>query len=48
MWYPSHKQNEAIKKFIEITGNYQLEESVGEQLAAPVTTTEKGIEIMAI
>ena len=46
--YPSHMQNEVIKKYLQITPKYTLDESVAVQLCAPVTTTENGVIIQAI
>ena len=48
MWYPSHKQNEVVKKFLEIALKYPMDENVAEQLCAPVNTSDKGIEVMSI
>ena len=46
--YPSHKQNEVIKKFLQIASKYKIDENVGEQLCAPVTTTENGVIVKTI
>jgi len=48
IWYPSHKQNEIIKKYLEISSKYSSDENVLEQLCAPVNTSDKGIEVMGI
>jgi len=46
--YQSHKQNEVIKKYLQITPKYKLDENVAEQLCAPVTTTENGVIVKSI
>lgn len=46
--YPSHKQNEVIKKYLGISSKYSSDESVLEQLCAPVNTFDKGVEVMGI
>ncbi|MHA2038233.1 MAG: hypothetical protein ACW98X_17485 [Promethearchaeota archaeon] len=48
MCYPSHRENEAVKKFIEIASKYTADESIGKQIAAPTTTTSEGFETLNI
>ncbi|MHA1105272.1 MAG: hypothetical protein ACTSPN_06065 [Promethearchaeota archaeon] len=48
MFYPSHKQGDITKRYIEITGNYPPDESLYEQLGAPVRTKENGVVVMSI
>jgi hypothetical protein len=38
--YPSHKRNDVIKKYLEIRPKYPQDESLGEFIAQPVTTTK--------
>ncbi len=46
--YPSHKQNEVIKKYREIMPKYPPDESLGEVIAQPITATKNGVKVMAI
>jgi hypothetical protein len=46
--YPSHMQNEVIKKYLQISTKYTLAEDIAEQLCAPVTTTEDGVIVKSI
>ena len=48
MKYPSHMQNEVIKKYLQIAPKYTLDENVAEQLCAPVTTTEQGVVVKGV
>lgn len=48
MKYPSHMQNEVVKKYLQISSKYSPDENVAEQLCAPVTTTEHGVKVMSI
>ena len=47
-WYPSHKQDEVVKKYIELIPKYPTDDSIAINVATPVTTTEKGIKVMSI
>ncbi len=46
--YPSHIQNEVVKKYLQISPKYKTDENVAEQLCAPVTTTENGVIVKSI
>ncbi|MFX1568618.1 MAG: hypothetical protein ACFFCV_09640 [Promethearchaeota archaeon] len=46
--YPSHMQNEVIKKYLQIAPKYTLDENIAEQLCAPVTTNENGVVVKSI
>ncbi len=46
--YPSHKQDEVIKKYIKILPKYPPDESLGETVAQPVSTGPNGITVMTI
>ncbi|MFW9929166.1 MAG: hypothetical protein ACFFD1_07230 [Candidatus Thorarchaeota archaeon] len=46
--YPSHMQNEVIKKYLQISPKYMLAEDIAEQLCAPVTTTGDGVIVKSI
>ena len=48
MKYPSHMQGEVAKKWLKIRDKYPPNESIAEQLCAPVTTTDNGIVVMGI
>ncbi|MFX0058630.1 MAG: hypothetical protein ACFE85_09280 [Candidatus Hodarchaeota archaeon] len=48
MWYPSHKQGDAVKTYLKIRDKYPADESLYEQRCAPVMTTEKGIKLMSV
>ncbi|KKK41051.1 hypothetical protein LCGC14_2866450 [marine sediment metagenome] len=46
--YPSHKQNEVIKKYLELIPKYPTDESTGEVVAQPVAFTNKGFKVLSI
>lgn len=46
--YPSHKQNEVVKKFLQLAPKYKTDENIAETLCAPVTTTENGVIVKVI
>ena len=46
--YPSHKQNEVIKKYIEVTAKYPPNEDTGTVVAQPVALTNKGFKVVSI
>ncbi len=46
--YPSHKQNDVIKKYLEVLPKYPPDESLGELIAQPVSTGPNGITVMSI
>jgi hypothetical protein len=46
--YPSHKQNDVIKKYLEIIPKYPADESLGEVVAQPVVFTNKGFKVVSI
>ncbi|MFX1390449.1 MAG: hypothetical protein ACFE9Z_10330 [Promethearchaeota archaeon] len=48
MKYPSHMQNDAVKKYLQISTKYSLDKDIAEQLCAPVTTTLDGVIIKSI
>jgi len=48
MKYPSHMQNEVVKKYLQIASKYKTDENVAVQLCAPVTTTENGVIVKTI
>lgn len=48
MWYPSHKQNEIVKKFLKITKSYPAKDDLYIQLCAPIIATKEGIKCMII
>lgn len=46
--YPSHKQNEVVKRYLQVRKKNPLDESLGENVAAPVKITIDGIRILNI
>ena len=46
--YPSHKQKDVIKKYLEVLPKYPPDESLGELIAQPVSTGPNGITVMSI
>ena len=46
--YPSHKQNEVVKKYLEVNPKYPPDEALGELLAQPISTGPNGITVMSI
>jgi len=46
--YPSHKQNEVIKKYIEVTAKYPPNEDTGTVVAQPVAFTNNGFKVVSI
>lgn len=44
--YPSHKQNDVTKKFLELIPKYPPDESLGEIVAQPVRFTNNGFKIV--
>ncbi|MHA1277986.1 MAG: hypothetical protein ACTSQI_21200 [Candidatus Helarchaeota archaeon] len=47
-YYPSHRQKDMIKRYLDVAGKVKVDESLGKQLCAPVTTMENGIRVMNI
>ena len=48
MTYPSHQQDDVIKKYIKLIPKYPPDESLGETIAQPVTTGSNGITVLSI
>lgn len=46
--YPSHKQNEVVKKYLELIGKYPEDESLGGIVAQPVAFTDTGLKVVSI
>jgi len=46
--YPSHKQNEIVKRYLQVRKKYPLDESLGENVASPVKVTTDGIRVLNI
>ena len=46
--YPSHKQNDVVKKFLELMPKYPPDESLMEVVAQPVAFTKNGLKIVTI
>jgi hypothetical protein len=46
--YPSHKQNDVVKKYLELIPKYPGDESLGEVVAQPVALTKNGFKIVSI
>ncbi|HEC38394.1 hypothetical protein LCGC14_1290840 [marine sediment metagenome] len=46
--YPSHKQDEVVKKYIKLIPKYPPDESLGELIAQPVSTGPNGITVLSI
>ena len=48
MWYPSHVNNEIVKKFLKITKSYPAMDNLYTQLCAPIIASKEGIKCMTI
>ena len=46
--YPSHKQNDVVKKYLELIPKYPPDESLGEVVAQPVGLTDTGFKVVSI
>ena len=46
--YPSHKQDEVVKKYLELIPKYPADESLGVNVAQPVTFTDTGLKVVSI
>ena len=46
--YPSHQQDAVVKKYLKVMPKYPDDESLGELIAQPVSTTTNGIIVLSI
>ena len=46
--YPSHKQDDVVKKYLELIPKYPGDESIMEVIAQPVKLTNNGFKIVTI
>ena len=48
MWYPTHANDDIVKRYIKITKNYPARDELYIQLCAPLMVSKEGIKVMTI
>ncbi len=48
MWYPTHMNNEIVKKYIKIRKSYPAKDELFISLCSPLMVTKEGIKVMTV
>jgi len=48
MWYPTHANDDIVKRYLKITKNYPARDEIFVQLCPPLMVSKEGVKVMTI